>query len=602
MLTGRRAPESSVTVLLHLSDLHLLADRPEQPAVLEALVDAVAADRAQRGRSVDLLCVTGDVFDSATVDPRRAVGAFLRLLRALRHALGAPVPAVVVPGNHDRRVGGVVGPHRRELFDHLADAVPRDVFVHGASGPFLSAVVPPALHGQPLWLVAYDSTWLPQGLLGAGGTLRQEDLLHAAAAIGAREPDWPVVLLLHHHLVPTPITDYDVIDAEHRSRFVRWGVRSLLPRLVANADREEWMMTALGAGTALSTLQTLGRACLVLHGHKHNATARVFDATVEGQGDVVVASAGSAGTAAPVRQADTRRAARVWPSFNVVELDEGALSIETVAFGWKGRSRGALDGWPLVWAARAGSQWRVVPTPVATRDHGPRLARDEARARLLPSRRVGRWDVHWERRLVPDLEARMPHYVETLSALPEAEVVVGGEPVETPHDLGLGFEPVRYHVTGGALRSSEEARRTLGPAASPFGSLELLVRYRCGEARLVIDAPGGPGGVEEVFASATDVGSGLERPVPVEREGELLVVALRPCPARTLLRLYWTLEERDPARSSSGAHAALTPRRGEAVGSPRPASSPGAAPSSGPGASRRGGSRSADGSPGPGPG
>src|SRR6185295_3507046 len=135
--------------------------------------------------------------------------------------------------------------------------------------PFLAQVVPPELYRQPFWIVAFDSTYLPSGWLSAGGMLRQEDILQAAAAIGDRNPDWPVLFLLHHHLVPTPLTDVGVVQVDDTPQLVRWGVQQLLPRLVSNADREEMTMTALGAGTALSTLHGFGRAVLVLHGHKH---------------------------------------------------------------------------------------------------------------------------------------------------------------------------------------------------------------------------------------------------------------------------------------------------------------------------------------------
>ena len=52
-------------------------------------------------------------------------------------------------------------------------------------------------------------------------------------------------------------------------RSARWLLGKALPTLVSNADREELTMTALGAGTALSTLHTFGRPVLLLHGHKH---------------------------------------------------------------------------------------------------------------------------------------------------------------------------------------------------------------------------------------------------------------------------------------------------------------------------------------------
>jgi len=533
-----------MSVILHLSDLHLLGHQEEQEDVLDALVDAVAMDRRTREREVDLIAITGDLFDSASLDPEDAVAAFDRLHSRLQAALGAKVPTVVVPGNHDRRVEGLVGPHREGLFAALDAHTDDDVFVHGAGTPFLSAVVPHAFHGQPFWLIAYDSTYLPRGLLSAGGMIRQEDLLHAAAQINGHHPEWPVVFLLHHHLVSTPITDFDPIETKGRPRLFRWGVQELLPRLVANADREEWMMTALGAGTALSTLHSLGRAVLVLHGHKHNATARVLDATLEQQGDVVITSAGSAGTAQTVKQTASRRAARIWPSFNVVELDEDALGVEAVSFGWKGRSRGEIETWPLVWAARRGSQWKVTPMSVTPPKGGPRLLCNEARFELHPSRREGRWDLGCRRRIEPDLDARLPHYVETITAPRGArlEVLKGARQIATtPHELSLDpFETVRYHVLGGVFRSWSEAREHGGDHVSPYGAVELFNRYTSQRTRLVLEAPEGV--LEGAFASATDVGNGLERPVHVERVPGRALVHVDACPARTLLRIYWPLE------------------------------------------------------------
>ena len=559
-----------MSIILQLSDLHLLAaHQPEQERVLSALVEAIAEDAAHRARGVDLIAITGDVFDSSTADPERAVRAFDALLGEVQAVIGGRVPVVVVPGNHDRRVGGVVGPHRGELFEALAAGMPPDVYVHGSDTPFLSAVVPRAFHGQPFCLVAYDSTYLPQGLLSAGGTLRQEDLLWAAAQLADDDPDLPVVFLLHHHLVPTPITDFDPIETRDRSRLFRWGIQELLPRLVAHGDREELMMTALGAGTALSTLHALGRAVLVLHGHKHNATARSLDATVEGQGDVIIASAGSAGTAKTLTPGATRRAARLWPSFNVIELDRDALSIEAVSFGWKGRSRGVVDQWPLVWAGRQGSQWQVAPAPMTSPKVGPRVATDAARYRLQRSRASGRWDLDGLRQVTPDLEAsRLPHYVETLDGIRGSRLTLLA-PKECakalPHDLHLGFAPARYRLTGALPRTMVEARQLGGEAASPFASVELLVRYTAGEARLVLEAPERI--LEASFASAIDVGTGLERPVSAVREGDTVRVALRPCPARTLLRTSWPLDGLQPrraprtARSLAGEPAEPVPRR-----------------------------------------
>jgi hypothetical protein len=71
-------------------------------------------------------------------------------------------------------------------------------------------------------------------------------------------------------------------------------------------------------------------------------------------------------------------------------------------------------------------------------------------------------------------------------------------------------------------------------------------RYVCERARLEVAGLGRAAAT--AFASATDLGTGLERPLRVVRNGngdgeETLVSAeLENCPARTLIRIYWPLE------------------------------------------------------------
>src|SRR5262249_13184102 len=154
----------------------------EQQPILGALPHALDALRLAVG-APSLVAITGDVFDSATVELAHAVERFRTFLADVRSALGAEVPVVVVPGNHDRRQGGLIGPHRPDLFRALHTASPPRTFVHGAATPFLSALVPDELHGLPVSVVAYDSSFLRRGLIGAGGVLRQEDLLRAATAL-----------------------------------------------------------------------------------------------------------------------------------------------------------------------------------------------------------------------------------------------------------------------------------------------------------------------------------------------------------------------------------------------------------------------------------
>jgi 3',5'-cyclic AMP phosphodiesterase CpdA len=372
-------------LIAQLSDLHLLSRDPEQPAILTGLVAALSEEAKRRPGRIELLVITGDVFDSAQREPERFVRAFVELHARLIEAIGASVPTVIIPGNHDRRKLGLIGPFRREPFSRLAQALDANAFVHGSSLPFLAQVVPPEFHALPLWLVAFDSTYVPSGLISAGGTLRQEDILHAAAAIGDREPDWPVLFLMHHHLVPTPLTDVGVVEVDHTPQLVRWFVQHLLPRLVANADREEMTMTSLGAGTALSTFHSLGRAVLVLHGHKHYATARLLHGLSEGQGDVLIVSAGSCGTVQSWFPTTGKDAATLWPSFNLIDLSPSKLRVDVVSFGWRGEAKGNVNVRPLVIAEREGARWRGVPAPAEHEmTDSPTLEANELLVQLTP--------------------------------------------------------------------------------------------------------------------------------------------------------------------------------------------------------------------------
>jgi 3',5'-cyclic AMP phosphodiesterase CpdA len=533
-----------VTRIHHLSDLHLFASPDEQPAIVEGLVDAMARDHRQHGK-VDLLAITGDVFDSGTLDPDKAVAAFGRLLGRMHEALGGAVPTLIVPGNHDRRQYGLVGPDRAELFDALKDRLGDRAWVGGCDWPFLADVVPPEVHGLPLWVVAYDSTYLEQGLLSAGGMIRPEDLIRAASRIGDRHPDWPVLVLVHHHLVPTPLTDMEEIDSHGSHPLVEWGLREVLPRLVSHADKEELTMTALGAGTALSTLHTMGRAVLVLHGHKHYATARLLDGTWQGHGDVLIASAGSAGTAQAWTASPDRDAARLWPSFNVLQLQGGELDVQTVSFGWKGNSTGSMAYRPLVRAARDGSRWHQ--RPIARNEiemsSDERLELNESVVELEPSQQFGmrRWDYVCTRRVQSRAGAAPSRYVETVDGMDKGQLMPlqpSRRPTrELPASLALELDgESRYHVQGGVGRTLAER----SPGSSPFGWVGLMNRYASERARLELRGLGERAGA--AFASATDLGTGLERAISLEREGDRLVLEYAHCPARHMLRIHWPLE------------------------------------------------------------
>ena len=291
--------------ILHLSDLHIGA---AEPSTLRALVSTLSTVGY-----VDLTVITGDLFDTCTIDDAALDQAtwFHAQLRAATH--GAPI--IFTPGNHDVRKHGVRGPHSTKLLSLFAAqqlaAQHFDTLVHGVLSPGATTRIDPAWHHLPVEIIAVDSSKLARGWISAGGEVLPTHLVSEAAKCA---PDMPLVVLLHHHLVPTPITDLEPIAVPG---WLRW----LLGLVVANADREETMMTALGAGDMLTTLHMLGRAVLVLHGHKHFPEARLLVGLRQQHGDVGLVAAGSAGLVEHVC------GGKLAPSFNIVELDANNLRV-----------------------------------------------------------------------------------------------------------------------------------------------------------------------------------------------------------------------------------------------------------------------------------
>ncbi|MEI7894831.1 MAG: metallophosphoesterase, partial [Myxococcales bacterium] len=502
-------------LLLHFSDLHMRADRGTR--ILDALVAAVARERDARGPP-SLLLFTGDIFDSATQPPEQATAAFLALYdRMAEAAEAANIPAVVLPGNHDRRRLGVLGPHRTQLFDLLRErADPSRMFVAGCNRPFLAELVPASFHKLPAHVIAYDSTFLPRGYVGAGGLIRHEDLLHVASLLPSEAKPLPVLFLLHHHLIPTPLTDVAAIDMDG-APLLRWLMRSLLPTVFANADREEVTMTALGAGTALSTLHSFGRAMLVLHGHKHYPTARILPATLTNGGDLIIASAGSAGRSErffPARHPD---APRLWPSFNAVVFDKDQVTIDAISFAPRHKKRPSTVR-PLVHACREGERWRSKPVSLTVTGANGRVELDELVA-TLKRHSEDRWNLLGERNVRLVEGASLKGYTEFLHALPGARLTMEGTSrvISSPSSLRLDLAldgSTTYCLEGGLCRTQAEGCRAYGPGTA-FEWVGLLVRYGARRARLVLQADEGL----EFFASVTDLSTGRERPWRLERLG-----------------------------------------------------------------------------------
>lgn len=522
--------------IAHLSDLHFGAGEAAQARIHEGLVKTLAAEER-----LDLLVLTGDVFDSCAPASGLLEG-FLTLLGHLRGPRA--LKTLVLPGNHDRRDAGVFAPWSGGLFHTLKERLAADggVTVLGTRSPFLVERVD--LPGAPFDLIAYDSSYLPEGFVSAGGVVRQEELLQVWAELEGT-PSRPLLFLLHHHLIPTPVTDTSVIHTAGRPVWQRWLVDNVLPRVVGLGNREELTMTALGAGTALSTLQTLGRATLVLHGHKHYPTARLLGGFAT-DADLLITSAGSCGLAQDWTGGDYDEAPRLWPSINLLEVGADEVRVKTQAWspfelGRRNRPR------VLASARREGLRWVPRHAEWEREELPPVLARNVARYALSTSSdRLDRLDVEVVRTVEALPSAYMELYGELVHGPPGAcvtDVRYAGEArpsAKVPHTVRVPLDgrPASWRVAGGALASVETAAEGAGEHA-PFEWVGLVNRSRAAEARLEVHL--GPVKTPP-FASVTDLTTGKEWPVPFTREGDVITVVVRQCPARRLLRLYWPLE------------------------------------------------------------
>jgi 3',5'-cyclic AMP phosphodiesterase CpdA len=525
-----------MAILFHLSDLHMTKPGTPQDVVFEKLVDTMRAERKAAPEVGAAIVVTGDVFDSAASAPS-LVDRFLELHARMLDAVGADTPTIVLPGNHDRRRMGLVGPHQEHAFQVLARAAagrPR-VFIAGTHTPFLAQLVPPELHGLPAHVVAYDSSYLPNGLVGAGGTIRLEDLLQVHARLP--HDDLPMLVLVHHHLVPTPVTDISGVDHAGVPRLARWLLGTAVPALVSNADREELTMTALGAGTALSALHTFGRPVVLLHGHKHMPTGRLVRGMTDDCADVLLASAGTAGRRERVHATRDPDAARLWPSFNVVAFDGAAVRIDAVSFSPKRNVRPPIRR-VIARVHRVGPKWELEPMTFRANDPAPRVQRDEARYVLRPSAHTGRWDVACERAIELFPGARLRRYVDFVHSLPPSLTRTRAARRMARRIELVPNGTVTYTVPDAVARTLAEGAKHYG-VGTAFEWVGLLCRYGAARATLHLSSSNVDG--LEPFASVTDLTTGRERPIRSKADGDGWAVVAEGCAPRTLLRFYWPL-------------------------------------------------------------
>ena len=100
-----------------------------------------------------------------------------------------------------------------------------------------------------------------------------------------------------------------------------------------------------------------------------------------------------------------------------------------------------------------------------------------------------------------------------------------------------------FRIEDGVCRTISEATRLFGARWSPFSWMGIMNRYASDHVRieLINDVSSG---LAHAFASAIDLGNGMERPLPLSPEStpHRALLEYPDCPARTLLRVHWPLE------------------------------------------------------------
>ena len=101
----------------------------------------------------------------------------------------------------------------------------------------------------------------------------------------------------------------------------------------------------------------------------------------------------------------------------------------------------------------------------------------------------------------------------------------------------------RYRIDGGLPRTLPELHRLFGRRAPPYAWMGIMNRYESRRVQLAVHASGS-GALRGAFASETDLGTGLERPLRrcAGTTDDTMVIEYQGCPPRTLVRVYWPLE------------------------------------------------------------
>src|SRR5262249_54103025 len=163
---------------------------------------------------------------------------------------------------------------------------------------------------------------------------------------------------------------------------------------------------------------------------------------------------------------------------------------------------------------------------------------------LLPGSSASRWDLICRRSYSGDAEHSPRAYMDTIDALEDGELVVLDEhdrpqtkPAHTPTDIELTRgQELRFRIESGVCRTISESTRLFGARWSPFSWMGIMNRYASDHVRIELVNQASRG-LARAFASAIDLSTGMERPLPLsESSPERAVLEYADCPPRTLLR------------------------------------------------------------------
>jgi hypothetical protein len=252
----------------------------------------------------------------------------------------------------------------------------------------------------------------------------------------------------------------------------------------------------------------------------------------------LLASAGSAGLRERVGVPDSD-AARLWPTFNLVELDAKRVHVQALSFSPK-RSGKAPIRRDLAEARLVTPKWEPIPVSFRPVDAPFRVSSDQADYELSASLLApGRYDVSCERRVELEPGANLRRYVDFVHAVPLiAPRTRRLRRVTRRFALSVG-DVTRYRIDHGLCRTLHEGSRSYG-AGTAFEWVGLLCRYGAKRATLRLARNGAEW--LEPFASVTDLATGREQPTALAVSDEHWSVTKLDCAARVLLRIYWPLD------------------------------------------------------------